>query len=235
VRGFLRFLALFAVLAAVLVLIVLPLVAGPVLTGMVRDMGLRSESLQVSVALFDPTLLLGQSRSLHLSAGDVDVAPATVGSIDLTLGGVSLFDRNWRTVQGEMHDVSVTTGGETFTVDELTVSGPAESASATARLNAAETESLIRFAAEREGLQLDDVQVSNDGVTVTSHGTQTEAQLVVRGGALVLLPGTGTGGVALIQPAPSDAWRLEEAWISDEGLNVRGVVDTTVLANEVGG
>ena len=57
---------------------------------------------------------------------------------------------------------------------------------------------------------------------------------MVRGGALVLVPGTGTGGVALIQPAPSDGWRLEEAWISDEGLNLRGTVDTTVLATEVG-
>jgi hypothetical protein len=234
VGGFLRFLALFAVLAAVLVLVVLPLAAGPVLAGMIRDMGLRSDSLQVSVALFDPSLLLGHSRSIHLSAGDVDLAPAAVGSLDLTLGDVAFFDRTWGTVDGEMHDVSLTTGGETFTVDELTVSGPAEAASATARLSATETEALIRFAAERSGLRLDDVQLSNTGVTVTSRGVETKGQLVVRGGALVLLPGTGTGGVALIQPAPSDAWRLEEAWISDEGLNVRGTVDTTVLANEVG-
>ena len=232
--GFLRFLAFFAVLAAVLVLVVLPLAAGPVLAGMVRDMGLRSDSLQVSVALFDPSLLLGHSRSIHLSAGDVDLAPAAVGSLDLTLGDVAFFDRTWGTVQGEMHDVSLTTGGQTFTVDELTVSGPAEAASATARINATETEALIRFAAEREGLPLDDVRFTNSGVTVTSHGVETQGQLVVRGGALVLLSGTGTGGVALIQPAPSDGWRLEEAWISDEGLNIRGTVDTTVLATEVG-
>ena len=75
-----------------------------------------------------------------------------MGSLDLTLGDVSFFDRTWGTVEGEMHDVSLTTGGETFTVDELTVSGPADAASATARLSATETEALIRFAAERDGL-----------------------------------------------------------------------------------
>ena len=56
----------------------------------------------------------------------------------------------------------------------------------------------------------------------------------MRGGALVLFPGIGLGGVPLVQPAPADPWQLEEAWISDSGLNIRGVVDTTALARQVG-
>ncbi len=66
---------------------------------------------------------------------------------------------------------------------------------------------------------------------VTIQGVEAQARLEVRGGALVLFPGTG-GGVPLLQPAPSEAWQLEEAWISDNGLNLRGVVDTTRLAAE---
>jgi len=233
VGGFFRFLAFFAVLAAVLVLVVAPLVAGPLLTQMVRDQGVRSSNLSVTLALFDPTILLGRSRSMHLSADNVDVSPATIGSIELTLGDVSLFDQSWERVDGEIRDIRLTTGGQTFAVDTLTVDGPADNANATARLSADETESLIRFAAERQGLRIDDVQFSDTGVRVTLVGVQADARLEVRGGALVLVPPRGEGGVALIQPAPSDPWQLSEAWVSDEGLNLRGTVDTTRLVDSI--
>lgn len=231
--GFLRFLALFVVLVAFLALVVLPLAAAPILTQMVRDMGLRSDSLSVSVALFDPTLMFGRSRSLHISATNVDLSPAAIGTLELTLGDVSLFDRTWQTVDGEITNISLTSRGDTVNVGSVRVTGPAAAASATARLTAAESEALIRFAAEREGLALDKVAFSNEGVRVTIDGVEGQARLEVRGGALVLFPGTGHGGVPLLQPAPSDAWQLEEAWISDDGLNVRGVVDTTRLAAQV--
>lgn len=231
--GFLRFLAFFAVLVAFLGLVVLPLAATPILTQMVRDMGLRSETLQVSVDLFDPMLLIGRARNLHIVAGNVDMSRAGLGSINLTLGDVSFFDRTWSRVDGELTGITVTSGHETLSVGSVLVTGDADGASATARLTARETESLIRFAAAREGLALDDVQFGNDGVRVTIHGVEGEASLQVRGGALVLFPGTGTGGVPLIQPAPSDGWELQEAWISDDGLNVRGLVDTTRLADKV--
>lgn len=231
--GFLRFLALFVALVAFLALVALPLAATPILTQMVRDMGLRSDSLRVSVALFDPMLMFGRSRSLHISAANVDLGPAAIGTLELTLGDVAPFDRTWRTVDGEITNVSVTTGGDTISVGSLRVTGEASAANATAHLTAAESEALIRFAAEREGLVLDRVQFSNEGVRVTVGGVEAQARLEVRGGALVLFPGTGDGGVPLLQPAPSDAWQLEEAWISDNGLNVRGIVDTTRLANQV--
>ena len=231
--GFLRFLAFFAVLAAVLVLVIVPLIAGPILTQMVRDTGVKSNNLAVTVALFDPTLLLGRSRSMHISADAIDMSPAGVGSLDLTLGDVSFFDQTWETVDGEMRDIHLTTGGQTFAVDTLTVAGPADSANATARLSADETEALIRFAAEREGLRIDDVKFGNTGVRVSLRGVDADAQLDVRGGALVLVPPGGQGGIALIQPAPSDAWQLSEAWVSDEGLNLRGTVDTTRLVEAI--
>jgi len=233
VAGLLRFLALFVALVAFLALVALPLAATPILTQMVRDMGLRSDSLRVSVALFDPTLMFGRSRSLHVSAANVDLSPATIGSLELSLGDVSLFDRTWRTVDGAITNISLTTGGTTVSVGSVRVTGEAGAANATAHLTAAESEALVRFAAEREGLVLDRVGFSNEGVRVTVGGAEALARLEVRGGALVLFPGTGYGGVPLLQPAPSDAWQLEEAWISDDGLNVRGVVDTRRLAEQV--
>jgi hypothetical protein len=235
VGGFLRFLALFAVLVGVFVLIVLPLALSPILTQSVRDMGLRSNNLSVTLALFDPTIVLGRSRSLHLDADDVDLSPATAGSLELTLGDVSFIDRTWGTVDGEMNDVALTTGGQTFTLDSLRVTGPADAANATARLTAEEAEALIRYSARRQGLQLDDVTFGDQGIRIKTHGVTADAQLRVIGGALVLAPDNGLPAVPLIQPAPSDPWRLDEAWISDDGLNIRGTVDTTQLASQVMG
>jgi hypothetical protein len=72
VGGLLRFLAWFALLVAVFVLVVLPLLVGPLLTGVVRDMGVRADTIEVSVA-FSPGLILGRSRAVTVSATNVDL------------------------------------------------------------------------------------------------------------------------------------------------------------------
>jgi hypothetical protein len=58
---------------------------------------------------------------------------------------------------------------------------------------------------------------------------ETRATITVDGGAIVLRPQAGPR-LLLLQPAPSDPWRLTDAWISDEGLSLRGVVDAAALA-----
>ena len=88
---FLGFLVFFVLLAAAFVLIGLPLLLGPVLTGMVRDAGLKSDTLSVSVALFDPTLLLGKARKITLVATGVDASPAHIGNVNLAIGEASLL------------------------------------------------------------------------------------------------------------------------------------------------
>ena len=42
------------------------------------------------------------------------------------------------------------------------------------------------------------------------------------------------GLLVLLQPAPSDPFRLEEAWITGDGMNVRGTVDMQRLAASLG-
>ena len=61
---FLRFFVFFVLLVAVLVLVVLPLAARPGADAVVRDAGLQADTVSVSVAPFDPTLLLGKSRQI---------------------------------------------------------------------------------------------------------------------------------------------------------------------------
>ena len=228
--GFLRFAAFFVLLAAGFVLVALPLLLSPLLTQMVRDTGFDAQTLNVSVAPFDPTLLFGRSRKVTLVATDVANAGASIGMLDLSVGNASYFDRSFDTVSGTADDVQLTaSGGETVHVDSISIDGPAHAADATARLSAADTDQLIRLAAQRVGLKVDAVNVSDRGVSVTIAGNKADARLAVTGGALVLDPGTG-GSIVLFQPAPSEPWTLEEAWVSESGLNVRATVDIQRLA-----
>lgn len=230
--GLLRFTAWFVLLASVLVLVVLPLLLSPMLASTVRDMGLRSQTLNVSVALFDPSLLLARSRRVTVVAGGVDASPARIGHLELSLGDVSYFDRSFGTVTGELRDVTVTLGSDILGASFVKVDGPAEAASLTARLTADQTEALIRAAAGRSGVTVDSVRIAESGVLVGIRGQQGEARISVRGGALLLEPQSG-GVVLLVQSEPSDPWTLRESWISDRGLNIAGTVDMRRLVREL--
>ena len=230
--GFFRFAGWFALLLGVFVLVVLPLLLSPLLTAMVREMGLRSQTLDVSVAMLDPSLLFGRSRRVSLVATDVDASPARIGHLQLALGEASYFDRSFETVSGELRDVSVTIGRGELSASSIVVNGPASAASITARLSAGETEALIRAAATRAGLSVESVRLSESGVTVSLLGHEGEAGIRVRAGALLLEP-QGTGPVVLIQSAPADPWSLNESWISDRGLNISGTVDMTRLVRSL--
>lgn len=231
---FLRFVVFFVLLAAAFVLVGLPLVLSPVLTQIARNAGLQAETLDVTVAPFDPTLLLGRARKVTLVASGVDLSPAQIGNVNVSVGNASYFDRSFDTVSGELDDVTLeVTGGDKVHIDNVKIDGPADVASATAHLSAADTDKLIRLAAQRAGIQIDAVTVADSGVTVKVSGVESTARLGVNGGALTLDPGVG-GAIVLLQPAPSDPWSLQEAWVSADGLNVRGVVDFTRLAKSLG-
>ena len=230
--SFLRFVAFFVLLAAGFVLIVLPFLLSPLLTQMVRDSGLRSGTLEVTVAPFDPTLLLGRSRQVRLVATDVDAGPARIGRMDIAIGDAAYFDRSFQTVDGELSDVELTARGDTARIGSIRVNGPAEAATAVATLTPSQTEDLVRLAARRVGVEVESVVVRDNGVTVRVAGNEARARLTVQGGALLLDPGVGVA-VVLLQPAPSDPWSLHEAWISPEGLNVRGTVDMRRLAGTI--
>jgi hypothetical protein len=231
VGRFLGFLVFFVLLAGVLVLVVLPLLLGPFLTGMVRDAGLKADTLSVSVAPFDPSLLLGRAHKVTLIASGVDEAPAKIGSIDLSIGDASYFDRSFQTVTGSLDDVSVTLSkGDVVHVGDISVDGPSDAASATAHMSAADTDRLIRLAGTRAGLTIDNVQIGDNGVSVKVSGIESNAKLAVSGGALVLDPGVGSQ-IVLLQPAPSDPWQLKDAWVDSGGLNVRAIVDVAQLTH----
>jgi len=233
VAGFLRFVLWFVLLVGLLVLVVLPLALGPLLAQQLRDRGFEADTLDVSVALFDPGLLLGHARSITVEATGVSAGPARLGHVKVTLGDVGLFDQTFATVNGELDNISVTASGQTLGIEQVQLSGPAGAADATGRLSRSQAQDLVLTVARRQGLELDQVTFSDNGVSASAHGFVAVAQVAVRGGALIFDPGIG-GAIVLLQPAPSDPWSVDEAWVSASGLNVHGTVDTTRLAQELG-
>ena len=230
---FLRFSAFFVLLLAALVLIVLPLALGPLLAQVVRNSGLKADSLSVNVGLFDPTLLLGKAHTITLVASGVDASPARIGDVNLSIGDASYFDHTFQTVSGQLDDVSVTVNGsDSVHIGDITVDGPADAANATAHMSATDTDRLIRLAGQRAGLTIDDVRISDSGVMVKIGGIDSSARLGVSGGALVLDPGAGSA-LVLLQPAPSDPWKLQEAWVTADGVNVRALVDVARITRNL--
>jgi hypothetical protein len=227
VGRFLRFFVFFVLLVAAFVLIVLPLLLGPVLTQVVRGAGLKSDTLSVSVAPFDPTLLLGKSRQIRLIATGVDMSPAKIGNVNLAIGDASYFDRSFKTVSGDLNDVNLTVNGtDSVHVGDISVDGPANAANATAHLSATDTDRLIRLAGQRAGLTIDNVHIGDSGVSVKVGGVDSDAQLSVTGGG---------NAIVLMQPKPTDPWSLQEAWVDADGLNVRALVDVTQITDNITG
>jgi hypothetical protein len=232
VGGFLRFVAWFVLLVAGFVLVGLPLLVGPLLTGTVRDMGVRADTLNVSVALFDPGLVLGRSRQVTIDATNVDMAPATIGSFHLGLGNVDYFERGFESISGDLTDVRLVIGNDSVSAASATVAGTADAATVTAGFAADQVAQLLTITAARNGLTLQDVTVTPSGVRVTLHGVEADARLLVRGGALLLDPGVG-GPQVLLQPEPSDPWRLTDVWFSEGGMNLSGTVDVADIARNL--
>jgi hypothetical protein len=234
VGGFLRFVAWFALLVAGFVLVALPLLMGPLLAGVARDLGVRADSVNVSVALFDPALILGRSRQVTLTAANVDLGQGNARSLNLTLGGVDFFDRTFETVSGELDDVQITLGDNVVSAGSASVDGPADAATVTAHFAGTQIAQLLTVMAAHNGLTLDEVAVTDSGVSVTIHGVQAAAQLSVKAGALLLNTGIG-GNVVLLQPARNDPWKLTDVWFTTEGMTLAGTVDVNNVVGDMPG
>jgi hypothetical protein len=74
--GIIRFAAFSAALIALLVFVVIPVVAGPIISGLVRDAGLVGDDVEVSVDLLGSGILGGRVPSVRLQADDLETAGA---------------------------------------------------------------------------------------------------------------------------------------------------------------
>ena len=230
--GLTRFLVFAAVLVALLVFVVVPVLASPVLTQMVRDMGLQADDLEVSIDSFDPALFGGRASKVRVVGDNVALGLATVEEMNLVFGNVAFMERTFQTLSGELRGVTVNAGGVTLRVSSVQVDGPAGEARATGHFTSAQGVELVHAAAERAGIRLDSVRFVEGGLRVSLAGIETGARANVQGGALVLDLDIGPP-VVLLQPAPTDPWRLSEAYVTRTGIAVTGVVDATRLTEHL--
>lgn len=226
---FLRFVMFFLALASLLVFVVLPAAISPLLTQYVRDMGVSADDLSVSIDTFDPALLSGRAGRLHVQGTNVEIGRARVGELDVTLGDVSFFDRSFQSLSGQLDDVAVRAGGASASALQVNVLGPSGEASATGHFDSQQSEDMIMAAARRMGVPLDHANVVDGGLRLSAGGFEVSAGIAVEGGALVLRPQFGDP-ILLLQPATSDPWRLEEAFVTSAGITVRGTVDAAFIA-----
>lgn len=230
----LRFVAFFVLLVGLAVFVVLPAVASPLLTQAVRDVGVQADDLKVTVDTFDPALFAGRAATLRVEGSNVTLGRATVGRMDLTFGNVSIFDRSFETVSGQLQEVVVVASGIRAEVMRVEVNGPAGAARATGHFDAQQSAAMVALAAERAGLTLDQVWLVDGGLYVRIAGIEVGAAIAVEGGALTLRPEQGVP-IVLLQPAASDPWRLTEAYVSAAGVTVLGVIDAARLAERLPG
>lgn len=216
-------------LVGLLIFVVLPAVASPLLTQMLRERGLRGDDLNVSVAYFDPALLTGRAAEITIRGRNVELPPALVGDLELTFGDVSFVERSFESIRGTLADVSLAAAGLTVKVSTVDVEGPSDAAVASGEFNATETQQLVEHAARRAGLPIDSVNLVDGGLRLRLGSLETTARVAVAGGALVLQPEIGQP-VVLLQPEPSDPWRLTEAFVSPGGVTVIGTLDAATLA-----
>ena len=227
--NFLRFVIFFAVIAALLAVVAVPALSAPFVTQTVREAGVRGGELKASIGFFDPALFTGRARQLRIEGRDLTLGPATAGGVDLTLEDVSVFERTFGGVRGNLRDVDMTAGGVRVQAARIEIDGPSSAANIAGHFTPDQGEEIVRQAAAHAGVRLDAVELVDGGLRVTLAGLTTGAGVAVEGGGLVLRP-TGGPTILLLAPVPTDPWRLTEAWVSPQGITVRGVVDAAVLA-----
>ncbi len=233
-RTFLRFLLIATALIGVLVFVVLPLVAGPILGSLAQGSGVAGEDLTVDVDASGPQLLSGNADGLRLRGGGLQLGATKVGSYDLTLGGVSLFERSFDTVEGTLNDVRLGSGGRAVALRSLELDGAAAAARARGQVSEREGERLIREAVQRAGVRVDDV-VLEDGRVLLRTGSRTStARLGVDDGAVIARV-EGGRTVELLGGDASDRWRIDEISVTSDGLSLEGTLDVRSFATGLPG
>lgn len=228
--GLVKFLVFSGLLIVVLVFLVVPVLAGPIASALISS-SLGGGSVQAEVHGEALGLVGGRAREVRLRGRDVATAGITIGNMDVKLGDVSLVDRSFRTVEGELRDVDLRGSGGSATVSTISLSGPAERASASGRVTAAEAERLIGTALSGAGVRASDVRLGDGTVRMRTGGREVEGKLRVEGGALAFDSNGVT--IPLLDASQTGPLDLDDVAVDPDGLVINGTVDARALAGQL--
>jgi hypothetical protein len=235
-RAITLFVLFTALVAGVLVFVVVPYVAGPVISSVVSSSGfIQGGSVTVDTKGSGPELIQGHADELRLRGSDVSIEGMTIGDADLTLRDVALFDRTFKGISGNLARVRVPVpAGPVVTVASIDLDGATEAVDAVGRLDPAEADAVIREATARAGVRVDEATLGDGLVRLRLGDLEVEAGLSVRNGSLVLEPQGGLPSIVLMESRPQDPWDLDGVTIRPDALSLSGTLDVRELVAEGG-
>jgi hypothetical protein len=211
----------------------LPFGASWLATNALHAAGFTGTETKVEVsANLPPRILFGHADTIRLTSSQVYVGDLHAATIDLTLGDVNLIDRSVGTVSGTLTGVSVPAiNGDPATIDTATLDGSGTSAKTTLSISYAEVQSLaVSQLKAQAGITGTVKLAAPDAVTVTIHGQSAPGHLVVKDGALIMVPVSDSlPTVTLIEAGGGNPFKLQSVAVGAKTVTLVGTIDLQTL------
>ncbi|MGA3058550.1 MAG: hypothetical protein ABSE70_11030 [Candidatus Limnocylindrales bacterium] len=210
----------------------LPIGASWLATNALNASGFTGTNTKVEVSSNPPPLLLtGHADTVHLTSSQVGIGDLHAATLDLTLGKVELFSRQIGTVTGTLAGVRVAApDGQPVTIDLVTLSGAASSATAEMDMSVTEAERLAASQLKSRGIAATVTLAPPDKITVTAGGKSQPGHLLVKEGALLLVPdGDSLPTVILIAAGGGNPFEMTSVRIGADHVTLMGTIDLQAL------
>jgi hypothetical protein len=230
-RALLGALLFATIVVAILVFVVVPYLAGPVITGVLQSTGIvQGGDVSVETKGTGAELVRGHADAVRVQGQDVALQGLTIGDADVTLRDVALFERTFQAVDGTLERVRVpVTNGPVVTIASIDLDGPADAVAATGKLDAEEAAEVIREATEQAGVRIDEATLGDGVIRLRRGDLSIDAVLSVRNGSLILDPNGGLPSVVLMKSTGNDPWQLDRVTVTSAGLAISGILDVRDL------
>jgi hypothetical protein len=224
VRGCLFTLLLGAAAIALFVVVGLPAIAAGAITAGLTAGGLQSDDTTVTVSSDPPTDLLGMHADrVHVTASDATFRGLRIGSLDVTLGDLSLTDRSADSVDGRLRDVAVAdVAGSPMTIDTIRLTGGGDRVTATATVPGDQVKAMVSDAIEqRLGTRPQSISLHAPDQLTVDLGTPVAGRLLVTdAGDLdvrISTPGPAKGTEVRVIAADALPIHLTDVAVTDGG------------------
>ena len=210
----------------------LPFGASWLATNALGAVGFSGTDTTVEVkANLPPRILTGYADTIRLTSTQVGIGNLHAANIDLTLGGVALFDRTIRTVRGTLGGVRVPDPeGQPVTFETVNIDGDAKHAASTLTISNAEAGRVAVSQLKAHGISGTVALVAPDKVIVTAGGKPQACRLRVISGALVLVPdGSALPTLTLIAAGDGNPFQFSSANVGAKSITLVATIDMQSL------
>jgi hypothetical protein len=223
-------------LAAVFLLLwfALPLAVSALAAGALSAAGFNGTDTRVEVSANPPPLLLtGRANAVHITSTQVSLSDLHASAVDVTLGDVDLMGRVIGSVNGTLNGVRVAApNGDTFSIDKVTLDGPADDTLAACSVSIAEAEALAEAQLKAQGVNATVVLASPNTVKLQVGGKSFDGRLVATDGSLYLVPESkAMPTVLLISFGSGNPFRIHAVSIGQTDVTLTGSINIDDLLN----